>query len=162
METGWKPSEADRKWVSWSWKLIQYTFRLYFLSLINFYSKRCCVILIFICVCHRSAREMELDNDFDKLTSILKRLLLQVKVHTIQYMCRGTCERYVQLQNTCRAFLQENQNSWPFLEPVSEDQAPEYYKLIKFPMGRYYIHNWFNLLPGCLPLLQTGSPRGLS
>ena len=31
--------------------------------------------------------------------------------------------------------LQENQNSWPFLEPVNEQQAPEYYIIIKFPMG---------------------------
>ena len=31
-------------------------------------------------VFHRSTREMELDNDFDKLTSVLRRLLAQVKV----------------------------------------------------------------------------------
>ena len=36
--------------------------------------------------------------------------------------------------------LQENQNSWPFLEPVNEQQGPEYAKLIKFPMGKCSVH----------------------
>ena len=51
------------------------------------------------------------------------------KIHTRLCVCVCVC--------VCLCVcVQENQNSWPFLEPVSEDQAPEYYKLIKFPMGK--------------------------
>ena len=34
---------------------------------------------------------MELDNDFDKLTIVLKRLLLQVKVHTCTHHSGVKC-----------------------------------------------------------------------
>jgi hypothetical protein len=27
--------------------------------------------------------------------------------------------------------------SWPFLEPVTKDDAPDYFKIIKEPMGKW-------------------------
>jgi histone acetyltransferase len=71
----------------------------------------------------KTAYEAELDNNFDKLTSFIRRLLNQVK---------------------------ENQNSWPFLEPVTESQTPHYSKLIKFPMGTYVRSSILHHYCGCV------------
>ena len=30
---------------------------------------------------------------------------------------------------------QNNKNAWPFIEPVDPDEVPNYYKVIKEPMG---------------------------
>ena len=50
---------------------------------------------------------------------------------SLRYALWNTCINLISL------ILQENQNSWPFLEPVDEAQAPGYYKIIKYPMGEY-------------------------
>ena len=32
--------------------------------------------------------------------------------------------------------LQSHPNVWPFLEPVNEDEAPDYHEIIKYPIGK--------------------------
>lgn len=34
--------------------------------------------------------------------------------------------------------LQLHKSAWPFMEPVDPTEAPDYYKVIKEPMGKYY------------------------
>lgn len=43
---------------------------------------------------------------------------------------------YALVNPVWRVCAQEHPSSWPFQEPVSEVHAPEYYKVIKIPMGR--------------------------
>ncbi len=38
--------------------------------------------------------------------------------------------------------VQNHPSSWPFLEAVDGTQAPQYYDIVKFPMGMY-VHNRF-------------------
>lgn len=32
--------------------------------------------------------------------------------------------------------LQSHKSAWPFMEPVDPEEAPDYYKVIKEPMGK--------------------------
>lgn len=34
--------------------------------------------------------------------------------------------------------IQAHKSAWPFMEPVDPNEAPDYYKVIKEPMGKYY------------------------
>jgi hypothetical protein len=36
--------------------------------------------------------------------------------------------------NACNLF-QTHKSAWPFMEPVDPNEAPDYYKVIKEPMG---------------------------
>ena len=39
--------------------------------------------------------------------------------------------------------FQSHPNAWPFQKPVEKDSVPDYYDLIKYPMGQYcymYMH----------------------
>ena len=33
--------------------------------------------------------------------------------------------------------FQSHKMSWPFLEPVTADEAPDYFEIIKEPMGKF-------------------------
>ena len=33
--------------------------------------------------------------------------------------------------------FQSHPNAWPFQKPVEKDSVPDYYDLIKYPMGQY-------------------------
>lgn len=35
--------------------------------------------------------------------------------------------------------IQLHKNAWPFMEPVDPREAPTYYKVIKEPMGLYFL-----------------------
>lgn len=37
--------------------------------------------------------------------------------------------------------LKEHEDSWPFLEPVDEDDAPDYYKVVKTPMSLQHMED---------------------
>jgi hypothetical protein len=52
----------------------------------------------------------------------------------------GTCSNSdrVELQKILAdilAAIQRHSDSWPFLQPVSKDQAADYYEIIKDPIG---------------------------
>lgn len=34
-------------------------------------------------------------------------------------------------------FFKVHKSAWPFMEPVDPTEAPDYYKVIKEPMGEY-------------------------
>lgn len=34
--------------------------------------------------------------------------------------------------------FQGHKSAWPFMEPVDPNEAPDYYKVIKEPMGKYH------------------------
>ena len=55
----------------------------------------CDCVLYNIIMSYRSPREMELDNDFDKLTAFLKRLLIQIKVLTLHTCYTDQCAHAV-------------------------------------------------------------------
>lgn len=58
-------------------------------------------------------------------------------------MCVYICvysnrNEYVQLfTELSPIYLQAHKNAWPFMEPVDPEEAPDYYKVIKEPMGAY-------------------------
>lgn len=35
---------------------------------------------------------------------------------------------------------QLHKSAWPFMEPVDPEEAPDYYKVIKEPMGKFQIY----------------------
>lgn len=39
---------------------------------------------------------------------------------------------------------QTHPSAWPFMEPVKKSEAPDYYEIIRFPIGR-----WLCLEPPC-------------
>lgn len=36
-------------------------------------------------------------------------------------------------------YFQAHKSAWPFMEPVDPNEAPDYYKVIKEPMGKYLL-----------------------
>ena len=40
---------------------------------------------------------------------------------------------------TCDVEFQANRNSWPFKQPVDPADVPNYYKVVKEPMGKQFI-----------------------
>lgn len=39
-------------------------------------------------------------------------------------------------------YFQAHKSAWPFVEPVDPTEAPDYYKVIKEPMGKYHALNF--------------------
>ena len=46
-------------------------------------------------------------------------------------------------------FVQTHKMSWPFLEPVDPAEVPDYYTVVKEPMGDYIIPNLILKLTVC-------------
>ena len=68
-------------------------------------------MMIYYIMCYnvyRTPYQIEIENDFERLTAALRQVLSEVKEHP---------------------------SAWPFLEPVQEAQAPRYFSIVKFPMG---------------------------
>lgn len=59
--------------------------------------------------------------------------------------------------------LQSHPSAWPFMEPVKKSEAPDYYEVIRFPIGE---DPPFHLLPPLpspyllLPSLRPAAPWG--
>ena len=37
----------------------------------------------------------------------------------------------------CLCVCQTHPDAWPFMEPVKKSEAPDYYEIIRFPIGEY-------------------------
>lgn len=48
-----------------------------------------------------------------------------------------------------RLYLQSHKMGWPFLEPVEPSEVPDYYNIIKDPMGKS--NNSVYYMPGVVP-----------
>ncbi len=49
-------------------------------------------------------------------------------------------ENNVNFLTQCKNIIQkikQNKNSWPFLTPVNKSEVPDYYDVIKEPMGKF-------------------------
>lgn len=52
-------------------------------------------------------------------------------MHIVNKLCNNLlfCPIYL--------YFQAHKSAWPFMEPVDPEEAPDYYKVIKEPMGVY-------------------------
>lgn len=39
----------------------------------------------------------------------------------------------------CVCVLQTHPDAWPFMEPVKKSEAPDYYEIIRFPIGQFVL-----------------------
>lgn len=46
--------------------------------------------------------------------------------------------------------FQAHKSAWPFMEPVDPNEAPDYYKVIKEPMGKR--HKYTNIIDLIYPI----------
>ena len=66
-------------------------------------------------------------KEFDNLKKLIKQI--QVILMGIHYSSKETDESAMFL-------FQHHKSAWPFMEPVDPDEAPDYYRVIKEPMGK--------------------------
>lgn len=66
------------------------------------------------------------------LYNMLKNLLAQIKV-------RGPAGRGRRKAGFKKTSIppQSHPDAWPFMEPVKKSEAPDYYEIIRFPIGQY-------------------------
>lgn len=65
-------------------------------------------------------------DEFEELHIFLKDILVNIKLIDIFEVCK-----------TKFSFsFQTNKNAWPFIDPVDANEVPDYYNVIKEPMGK--------------------------
>lgn len=57
-------------------------------------------------------------------------LMCWKKQNASKYICQPTLTRTLFLQQT-------HPDAWPFMEPVKKSEAPDYYEIIRFPIGEH-------------------------
>lgn len=75
-------------------------------------------------------------RDPDVLYNMLKNLLAQIKVRGPAGHRRGEREKS-RLEKNQNLPPQSHPDAWPFMEPVKKSEAPDYYEIIRFPIGQY-------------------------
>lgn len=76
-------------------------------------------------------------KDPDVLYNMLKNLLAQIKVR-LSLSLRPAGPKHTQqrgVRGTNQDSLQTHPDAWPFMEPVKKSEAPDYYEIIRFPIG---------------------------
>lgn len=76
-------------------------------------------------------------RDPDVLYNMLKNILAQIKVRLPADHRKGKLEKQFKKKKKKNTFLQSHPDAWPFMEPVKKSEAPDYYEIIRFPIGQY-------------------------
>lgn len=74
-------------------------------------------------------------KDPDVLYNMLKNLLAQIKVSHLWTPDRNTHQRVTRTDSGLSSLQQTHPDAWPFMEPVKKSEAPDYYEIIRFPIG---------------------------
>ncbi len=73
-------------------------------------------------------------TDYEMVKKLLKQILVSDFVLLLFFFCEW-------LLGTNSAFFvihfKANRNSWPFKDPVDKNDVPNYYVVVKEPMGKY-------------------------
>lgn len=72
-------------------------------------------------------------KDFEGLRKLIKQLQVLCICHYAAYRLMLTLLLMFTLN--AHIFFQTHKSAWPFMEPVDPNEAPDYYKVIKEPMG---------------------------
>lgn len=93
-----------------------------------------------VCVGVREAAGLKCGSDHKK-TSVLSHLLLMSFSQCCLLFFSGFSSRvshpFLLLFSRLLPLLQAHKMAWPFLEPVDTNDAPDYYRVIKEPMGKW-------------------------
>lgn len=65
---------------------------------------------------------------------LLKKLIKQIQVKQLQILTKT--QHFKLIINIKNLNIQAHKSAWPFMEPVDPNEAPDYYKVIKEPMGK--------------------------
>lgn len=74
------------------------------------------------------------ENETIELKKLIKQIQVIMKTNEMKFLsCMSLliCALIIIL-----LLLQAHKSAWPFMEPVDPEEAPDYYKVIKEPMGR--------------------------
>jgi hypothetical protein len=71
-------------------------------------------------------------KDFDGLRKLIKQLQVLYKCRKATYQLITSLLMFALI---ARNLFQTHKSAWPFMEPVDPNEAPDYYKVIKEPMG---------------------------
>lgn len=74
-------------------------------------------------------------KDPDVLYNMLKNLLAQIKVRLSLLRPTDSSAQQRGVSGTNQDSLQTHPDAWPFMEPVKKSEAPDYYEIIRFPIG---------------------------
>lgn len=72
-------------------------------------------------------------KDPDVLYNMLKNLLAQIKVSVSAEPSGRSRSKKTSIPP------QSHPDAWPFMEPVKKSEAPDYYEIIRFPIGQYLL-----------------------
>ena len=76
------------------------------------------------------------NKDLDLLKKLIKQIQVRVG-NSYRTFVRSKYICYLLSINSIFYFVQAHKSAWPFMEPVDPNEAPDYYKVIKEPMGNY-------------------------
>lgn len=67
---------------------------------------------------------------------------LVIKINTeCEDFCLLKSILYIKLFSNAMFIFQSHKHAWPFMKPVDPLEAPDYYKVIKEPMGKNIFEN---------------------
>lgn len=81
------------------------------------------------------------DNEYEHLINLIKA----IQVHLVKFLKENSKVIFFISQN--------HKNAWPFLEAVDQNEAPDYYKVIKEPMGELCLYTKYSKEIYFLPIL---------
>ena len=94
---------------------------------------------------HRNALERERGVKIEDIPGVKEAQWLGVEATPAKLRLVGTegAPSETELYNMCSALfkgIRSHESSWPFQEPVDPNEVPDYYEIVKEPIGKLFVY----------------------